>query len=44
MYCFICEICGGKMNLNSHNDVKWVLLDELSKQNWIPTDIQVVGN
>ena len=42
MHCFICEICGGKLNLNAHNDAKWVSLDELSKQNWVPADIEVV--
>ncbi len=42
MYCFICEICGGTLNLNVHSDAKWVSLNELSSQNWIPADIQVV--
>ena len=42
MHCFICEICGGKLNLNAHNDAKWVLLDELSSQNWVPADVEVV--
>lgn len=42
MHCFICEICGGKLNLNAHNDAKWVSLDELSKQNWVPADVEVV--
>lgn len=42
MHCFICEICGGTLNLNVHNDAKWVSLDELSLQNWVPADIEVV--
>ena len=42
MHCFICEICGGKLNLNAHNDAKWVSLDELSKQTWVPADVEVV--
>ena len=42
MHCFICEICGGKLSLNAHNDVKWVSLEELPHQNWIPADVQVV--
>ncbi|MDV4152135.1 8-oxo-dGTP diphosphatase MutT [Clostridium sp. AL.422] len=42
MHCFICEICGGKLNLNAHNDAKWVLLNELSSQVWVPADIEVV--
>ena len=42
MHCFICEICGGRLNLNVHSDAKWVSLNELLSQNWIPADIQVV--
>ncbi len=42
MHCFICEICGGTLSLNAHNDAKWVSLDELSLQKWIPADIEVV--
>lgn len=42
MYCFLCEICGGTLNLNVHNDAKWVSLEELSSQNFVPADIEVV--
>lgn len=42
MHCFICEICGGTLNLNAHNDAKWASLEQLSAQNWVPADIEVV--
>ena len=42
MHCFICEICGGSLNLNAHNDAKWALLEELPLQTWVPADVQVV--
>ncbi len=42
MYCFICERCGGTLNLNAHNDAKWVSLDELESQDWVPADVEVV--
>lgn len=42
MHCFICEICGGSLNLNAHNDAKWVSLDELESQDWVPADVEVV--
>lgn len=42
MHCFICEIYGGKLNLNAHNDAKWVSLEELSSQVWVPADVEVV--
>lgn len=44
MHCFICEICGGSLNLNAHNDAKWALLEELSLQAWVPADVKVVEN
>lgn len=42
MDCFICEICGGELVLNAHNDAKWVCLEELSSQKWVPADIEIV--
>ena len=42
MHCFICEICGGELVLNAHNDAKWVSLEELSTQKWVPADVEVV--
>ena len=42
MHCFICEICGGTLSLNVHNDAKWVSLEQLASQKWIPADIEVV--
>lgn len=42
MHCFICEISGGKLNLNAHNDSKWITLDELDEPEWVPADILVV--
>lgn len=42
MHCFICKILGGKLNLNAHNDSKWITLDELDEPEWVPADILVV--
>lgn len=42
MHCFLCEVCGGKLHLNAHNEVRWVPLDELFKLNWVPADVFVV--
>lgn len=42
MHCFLCEVCGGKLRLNAHNEVRWVALDELDKLNWVPADVLVV--
>lgn len=43
MHCFICKICSGKLNLNAHNDAKWITTHELDNQNWIPADILVIN-
>lgn len=42
MHCFTCEICGGELVLNAHNDAKWVSLSELQSQKWVPADVEVV--
>lgn len=42
MHCFICDIYGGTLSLNAHNDAKWVSLKELLLQNWVPADVEVV--
>ncbi|MCF0146800.1 MAG: (deoxy)nucleoside triphosphate pyrophosphohydrolase [Clostridium sp.] len=43
MDCFMCEICGGSLNLNAHNDAKWASLEELSLQTWVPADIDIIN-
>lgn len=30
------------LNLNAHNDAKWVLIEELASQKWIPADVEIV--
>ena len=42
MDCFICEIAGGKLALNAHNDAKWITFDELDNQKSVPADVLVV--
>lgn len=42
MHCFLCRIVGGELNLNAHNDAKWIPFDELDNQEWVPADILVV--
>lgn len=42
MHCFICQISGGKLNLNAHNDAKWITFDELDCEKWIPADVLVI--
>ena len=42
MHSYTCEICGGTLNLNAHNDAKWVSIQELRGEKWVPADIEVV--
>lgn len=42
MHCYTCEISGGTMKMNVHNDVKWVTLDEIENEKWIPADVAVI--
>lgn len=42
MHCFICAISSGELQLNAHNDAKWITLDQLDSLNWVPADILVV--
>lgn len=42
MHCFMCKVIGGELNLNVHNDAKWISLDEIDDQNWVPADVLVV--
>ena len=42
MHCYLCEIAGGELKLNAHNDAKWIELSELDDQKWVPADVLVV--
>lgn len=42
MHCYICEIYAGKLQLNAHNDAKWISIEELDNLNWVPADILVI--
>lgn len=42
MHCYTCKISGGTLSLHAHNDAKWVTLDQLDNQKWVPADVDVV--
>ena len=42
MHCFLSEVTDGHLKLNTHNDAKWIELDELNNPRWVPADILVV--
>lgn len=43
MHCFMCHICGGKLHLNAHNDIKWMTLEKLDELEWVPADMLVIN-
>lgn len=43
MHCYDCNISGGVLSLNAHNDAKWIKCCELDDQIWVPADILVVN-
>ena len=43
MHCYVCSISGGVLHLNAHNDAKWVSLNELKNENFVPADVLVVN-
>lgn len=42
MHCFICEIAGGKLSLNAHNDAKWINISDVDNEVWVPADVLVL--
>jgi len=42
MHTYWCEILGGTLQLNDHNDAKWVSPSELKDLDWVPADVTVV--
>ena len=42
MDCFWSEIISGDLVLNEHEDARWLKKDELSKVEWLPTDITLM--
>ncbi len=43
MHCYLCKISGGRLKLKVHNDIKWLALNEMDNQLWVPADIKVIG-
>lgn len=43
MFCFMCSIKEGSIELLEHNDGKWITKEELNTLNWLPADIDAVN-
>ena len=43
MYCVLCHIVQGRVQLNEHASAKWLAKEELDSVNGLPADVEVVG-
>ena len=43
LYCYKCEILNGTLSLNEHMDAKWLDDTNLASVDWLPADIELVG-
>ncbi len=43
MHCFLSEIVEGEIKLTEHEAMKWLTEDQLDTIDWLPADIEVVG-
>ena len=43
MDCFWCEIVSGDLVLKEHEAAKWLKKDELDSVEWLPADVELIG-
>ena len=42
LYCYLCELNGGKPQLLEHEAARWLAPDELLSLDWLPADLDLV--
>jgi 8-oxo-dGTP diphosphatase len=42
MDCFWCRVQSGKLTLLEHEAARWLPIDDLRQDNWLPADVKVV--
>ncbi len=42
LYCYLCELNGGKPQLLEHEAARWLAPDELLSVDWLPADLDLV--
>ena len=43
MYCYICCIASGEIELREHKSARWLRSEELGSVKWLPADIDVIS-
>lgn len=42
MYCYLCNIISGQMELREHKSAQWLAPDSLDQVTWLPADKEVI--
>lgn len=42
MYCFLCHVASGQLELHEHMAARWLGAETIDSVNWLPADIEVV--
>lgn len=42
MHVYRCEKINGKINLNVHSDIKWIIKNEINNYEWVPADLGII--
>lgn len=42
MYCFLCNIASGEIELREHKSARWLTKDKLNDVEWLPADLEVI--
>lgn len=42
MYCYLCTIKSGNLNLKEHEDARWLTTAALDSVNWLPADLGLI--
>ena len=42
MYCYLCNIISGEIELREHKDARWLKPETLNSVNWLPADMEII--
>lgn len=42
LYCYLCNVESGDLELKEHEAARWLLPEELSSVDWLPADLSVI--
>lgn len=42
MYCFLCSISSGEIELREHKSARWLTTEQMNTLEWLPADIKII--